>query len=147
MNKQFASYEISKELKELGFNEECFNIYYKTSKNLAKINSKLHKNIYSKTKSCSGITAPLWQQVIDYLREKYGFHIYVSIIDRGWSNIINKHIEENPELKHTINDFKYSFNIIDNNDNSYFGHYPNYEKSLEKAILKAIELIKMNNYK
>ena len=31
MEKEFVPYELAAKLKELGFNEECFNMYFKTS--------------------------------------------------------------------------------------------------------------------
>lgn len=139
MKKHFVNYEIAFKLKELGFNEECFG-YYTKDKFLCIFQEEDYflsnetPNIY--------IVAPIYQQVIDFFRNKYSFHVYVSMTDKAWRNIINKHIEETPQLERTINDFKYSFNIIDNNDDAYFGHYPSYEEAREQSILKAIELCK-----
>ena len=68
MQKQFVTYEIAKKLKELGFDEECFG-YYSYSKKLFLGNGKdayNYKDI---------ISAPLWQQAIDWIAEKYKIEI------------------------------------------------------------------------
>ena len=68
MEKQFVTYEIALKLKELGFDEECCAIYRKDRLypilGFEKINS---------TKQ-SVITAPLWQQVFDWLFSKLNFY-------------------------------------------------------------------------
>ena len=68
MEKQFVTYEIALKLKELGFDEECCALYRKDRLypilGFEKINS---------TKQ-SVITAPLWQQVFDWLFSKLNFY-------------------------------------------------------------------------
>ena len=72
MIKQFVTYEMALKLKELGFDEECFALYRNGRLylmcNFLKINS---------TKE-SVISAPLWQQVIDWFREEYDIHVGVT---------------------------------------------------------------------
>jgi hypothetical protein len=83
MTEQFVPYEIALTLKEKGFDEPCFATYnheqkldglplYDMENNPTNaleytwINSKVHNSI---------CCAPLWQQVIDWLREKHSLDI------------------------------------------------------------------------
>jgi len=91
MKEQFVPYEIAKKLEEKGFDEECLAGYYvfggnkeqggdeQTEPELfmdgydidyreAELN--MHAYYY-----CD---APLWQQVVDWFREKHGITIYAS---------------------------------------------------------------------
>ena len=129
MKNQFVTYEIALKLKELGFDEECFCTYHNAelSRNPShKIdatpiqgkpyiwkNSKFHNSI---------VCAPLWQQVIDWLREEHNIHLYLpkSVYD-GYVYVVNS---------------KYSDTI-----------YNDYYDAREQAILKAIELCKKNYHK
>ena len=81
MEEQFATYEIALELKELGFDGPCL-CYYDKNKILCRslleypiINSKngfhAHWNI---------IIEPIWQQVIDWFREKQNICINIEPI-------------------------------------------------------------------
>ena len=74
MEKQFCSYEISKGLISLGFNGECFGYFH------------INKNYQNGYKHCLGedtrtnkssIVSPLYQQSIDFLREKYNMFIVI----------------------------------------------------------------------
>jgi hypothetical protein len=79
MNKQFIPYEQALELKELGFNEECFGCYelaevrdYKN--NGLEIRNEIVLNTlngYRKYDDKSQTPAPLYQQAFRWFREKY----------------------------------------------------------------------------
>lgn len=130
MSKQFATYEISKKLAELKFNESCFGYYDKDGEfwyfETDDFNSFFSKNKISELSDNRPsepaypnlvCTAPLWQQAIDFLREK---GVYVCETQR-------KLTEETPVY------------IV-----KEVGCYALSERySLEKAILKAFELIKV----
>ena len=140
MIKQFVTYEIALKFKELGFNEECFGYYH--------INEGYQKGYAfcysenSRTSDCS-ILAPLWQQVIDWFREKYGLEITIT----SWeNNIIPGRSESISYILYSGANFKY--NIYKYNpwhifDSKYI--FNTYHKAREQAILKAIELI-ITNY-
>lgn len=131
MNKLFATYEIAFELKELGFDEPCLCTYGKSDKRFMRnpgtnileepieddpyywINSKIHESV---------ISAPLWQQIIDWFRETYNMDIIISSNILGYGFVIY---------------YRYSSkNVFDNTEFQY------YTEARMAAILKAIELIK-----
>lgn len=65
MKEQFATYEVSKQLKELGYNEECYGYYFDKSfepSSCAENSSNPSEKLYA--------SAPLWQQVKQWLWEK-----------------------------------------------------------------------------
>lgn len=69
MNKEFVSFDIALALKELGFDEPCLCVYNKHTRsifmsNCNEINSQL-KN--SELSDYISVTAPLYQQAINYL--------------------------------------------------------------------------------
>ena len=66
MNKQFVTYEIAIQLKELGFNEPCFGGFDERDE-------LQYHHISSKD-----LKAPLWQQAIDFYEEKYNLMIEIA---------------------------------------------------------------------
>lgn len=142
MKKQFATYEISLKLKELGFgiNEEYIQLlyYYDLDANLIlnKVGVKRKLKPYrigaytiddfeaylvtTGNSSEDFILAPLWQQVIDWFREKHDLFILITppngVVFVKYS-----------ETRHTLG------SIFPLNS---------YEEARERAILKAIEIIK-----
>lgn len=78
MKKQFVTYKIALALKELGFDEKCFGWYDNEGRFFFPSNNTLHtRNSKVEGRSDNIITAPLWQQVIDWLREEYNIYINV----------------------------------------------------------------------
>jgi hypothetical protein len=67
MEKEFVSYEIALELKELGFDEECFKYYTNTGELYL-------SNLY-------GIHAPTYSQAFRFFREKYKLPSWVYTSD------------------------------------------------------------------
>lgn len=125
MEKEFVTYEIALKLKELGFDEPCFG-YYTESRLLhlggrlgsiddVTINKKYVDDICQNDNTC---LAPLWQQVIDWLREEHDVIIDVAKIFNGTDSC---HFAINLEWE-------------------YFSG--TYYEAREESILKAIELIK-----
>jgi hypothetical protein len=78
MKEQFATYKIALAVKELGFDESCF-AYYEIS-DLIKKGYRLRyvehedNNPTKQSKNNSYILAPLWQQVIEFLK-KFGVFV------------------------------------------------------------------------
>lgn len=80
MNKEFVSYKLALELKELGFNEPCLG-WYASDGCLIKeyVTNKLNEFTL----------APLYQQVVEWLRQK---GIIIELIVDGWGddNCVNE---------------------------------------------------------
>lgn len=116
MRAQFCTYEISLKLKKLGFNEECFGFFESKTSVIYPFMNHNEKN---------AISAPLWQQCLDWLREKYGLYVYFK-----------------PDKPNNIGDVEF---VIEK-------HWPDkvicreicmtYEHAREDGILKALTLIK-----
>lgn len=125
MEKQFVTFPIAVKLKELGFDKPCLGVFGLYSKEI--LISEASKGLCNADHEL--ILAPLWQQVIDWLRENYGIDIY-------------------PEPTYSLT--KYSFKVITVQGKSKRQEYwegmgkvyNSFEKAREQAILKALELIK-----
>ena len=132
MKEQFVTYEIALKLKELGFGEECLCTYVIPSRRFQRNpsndmageeieepytwkNSLIHKDL---------MTAPLWQQVIDWFREERDIYIYIK---PGFDNL------SKPEIYQWEMKIRNRVFIKD-------GDFKSYEEAREQAILKAIEL-------
>jgi hypothetical protein len=79
MEKLFVPYEIALKLKEKGFdNEQCFAVYYRVD-NDVRFEYDLRGSQYEAKKGwSSGILAPMYQQVVDFFREKHNLDVNVS---------------------------------------------------------------------
>ena len=141
MEKQFVSYEISKELKKLGFDEECLACYRGGS--LYQCGSGGYHEDWNYHKSYGEgnqwISAPLLQQVIDWFVEKHNIWI---VVDTSPIKFY-----EDEELQPV----KYQFIIEDikDRDGDYLFHsadadlfYLDYKEARVQAILSAIEILK-----
>jgi len=75
MEKEFVPYQKALELKELGFDEPCFGKFYH---NHLEIGGSWLNSEFNKDKKDGNIftSAPLYQQVFRWFREKYNAHIY-----------------------------------------------------------------------
>jgi len=128
MKEQFATYEIALRLKELGFDKSCLAIFSENNSfKISMFGQRFYTIIetsddFAEDIEINDVLAPLWQQVIDWLREKR------VIIELNWSE------------EHNINYFT---------PVTRFGHKKfigirtyKYEEAREHAILKALEIIK-----
>ena len=161
MEKQFVTHEIAKQLKRLGFDEECLGIYC-PELDIHNVGVNWNTNNINDIKKewCS---APLWQQVEDWFREKYRFHIEVLPISYSNNSKIAYFYQIDSDDPSTpIYDYqdKYS-EVLTASEQDVPGNYLNdalydknifemdfayvtYQEAREKAILKAIELWKNN---
>ncbi|MDA3856287.1 MAG: hypothetical protein PF569_08570 [Candidatus Woesearchaeota archaeon] len=124
MKKQFCTYEIALALKELGFDEKCFGWYnpkimvYSFDIGFISNSEKwLHED------QCA---APLWQQAIDWLDNKYNIFITLALLANGYGFYIHN-------------------NYNNTNKGDGCGIYYTLYQAREVAILKAIEIIKNKN--
>ena len=82
MEEEFVPYEIALNLREKGFDKQCF-AYFDVEKEIQPIDTDF-KNFRS-IGEC--IAAPLWQQVIDWFRKNHNIEIIVENgpVDLGYS--------------------------------------------------------------
>ena len=134
MKKQFVTYEIALALKELGFDETCI-ARFTAQKNLVTsgcytdsdpitlgvCNSDIHE---------SNIAAPLWQQVLDWLRTEHNIIIGVHRTER------------------TVEGFMYMYYVenwgYDDIVSEYWDYFKTFEEAREAAIVEAIKIVKGN---
>ena len=120
MEKQFVTYEIALKLKKLGFSEECLGIYYYDD------SFKRYILEYKNTEEyLVYIPAPLWQQVIDWLREKYDIHIEI----------------QSPDYPLEI-DFNWTIHKIQK-FGAFHDGFADYNGAREQAILKALSMLEV----
>lgn len=80
MEKEFVSYEIALELKQLGFDEPCLFAYYGKSdiSNFKESDHVLCGDRHNTSFQKDGrVSAPLYQQVFRWFREKYKLDSYI----------------------------------------------------------------------
>ena len=124
MQKQFVTYEIALKFKELGYDDPCFKVYDEKG--------FLQDEDVMDALKLIKVLAPLWQQAIDFLREKC---IRVVLLQRSLcTGITNKWA------------FYYTIYSGDGIDSSPFcsGDFNTFKISREQAILKALEIVKNN---
>lgn len=118
-NDIFAPYEIAKQLKELEFKEPCI-AYYKPNITYTTMFNHYYGTNYDKNDI---ITAPIWEQVFKWFREKgiYSEILFDSLGIRG--NII-------------------TFDKEGLRENCYLKLQETYEQARENLTLELIELYK-----
>jgi hypothetical protein len=121
MEKEFVPYQQALELKELGFNEPCFDFYDN--------NQELFYNHENKEKIHvgGGLNAPLYQQAFRWFREKHKLH---SIFEHDSDNYYY--------VIQGVNDI--DFNTIDADEDSIV--YQTYEEAELECLKKLIEIVK-----
>ena len=131
MKKQFVTYEIALQLNDLNFDEPCFSCY--DEKGMFALTIMSLKEFYTNSEEDTwNCTAPLWQQVIDWFRDKGDIEIIVSCSIGGFKYEIN-----------TINSDYFPNNNIDGEIiGSMMGGVTitGYNSTREKAIKEAIKL-------
>ncbi len=127
MKHLFVSYKIAKQLKEKGFNEDCLAWYTRVAENKYQLilENVIAENILPQWNNSA--VAPLYQQVIDWFREKHkiGITVDFSGIDDNYRG----------EIKHIGSYYFHDHNNV-NCDGS-----ENYYEAFQKVIEKALTLI------
>ena len=88
MEKEFVSYEMALELKELGFNEPCFTYYYNVT---GKLRTNLSVDIdndmnYMLNKKLGITLAPTFSQALRFFREKYKLEGAIYRLNFKWAS-------------------------------------------------------------
>lgn len=149
MKNQFCSYEIALKLKELGFDEKCMASYYTYDiKNFSKgkydyrgkfeFDYSTEDQYIVNSNETYYVSAPLWQQVIDWFRDEHDIVIeiarqkYFDTYANSYAYEVVCKVYKNRELDGSV--------VIRDNKNSHIFYF--YEEAREQAILKCIELLK-----
>lgn len=121
INKNFVTYEIAKILQEKGFNLPCIKQYVTKGRNkiIDCVNAYNHpiwktntESIFDSCNDC--ISAPMWQQVEDWLRIKHNIYIEICISPVTFV--------ENFEKENETKKYKFQFLIVDMKINDYLYH-------------------------
>lgn len=123
MTHLFLNKELAQTAKEKGFDEPCF-AHYREDGNLVMLSCGIAGVRYSYIVE-SPLLAPLYQQIIDWFREKY--EILISIISHDVDNHIFQIIDQNG-------------NILESDDQDD-DNFENYYSALNEAIEEAFKLI------
>lgn len=140
MEKEFVPYSLALELKDLGFDEECFAWYNMSQDSLCFFGNDCCADMYAGEKSRP--EAPLWQQAFDWLDIKFGLYASFDKIDN-------------------TRDFYYDFMIISSKNRDYDdesmidsarrtldkGKYGSYYEARLECLKKLIEIAKGQNVK
>ena len=120
MNKEFVPYEQALELKELGFDEECFG-YYSFSEKITLKSCFNRTPIILSGKKCS---IPLYSQVFRWFREKHNLESHVK---KDWTDGILQGYESIIECLDGYIDV---------------GTFKTYEEAELECLKKLIEIVK-----
>jgi hypothetical protein len=123
MNKEFIPYEQALELKELGFNEQCFAAQ---KDNIIDYGSEMHSFIYNMDCGDIWVALPLYQQAFRWFREKYNIACYM----------------ETKSL--TIGGSTYDYTIIADEEEEWDDgkRWRTYEEAELACLKKLIEIVK-----
>ena len=122
--KEFAPYEPSLALKELGFDEPCFAVYYDTKE--FKTYTGVWVKFNSEFNGKGVMSAPLYQQAFKWFREKYGLPSHIATY---W--------------QHDWNNYSYQYYFVqDKVEWNGIEHYKTYEEAELACIKQLIEIVK-----
>jgi len=128
MENQFVSFDIALELKELGFDEPCFATFEQHKNNkltfcspeIIELLGGYTKSVYNKG-NYPCVLAPLYQQVLDWFREKHNIHIWI--------------------IPNSLNDYSYHY-FKDGGYTFTKNGFISYKEALNEVIKEALKLIK-----
>lgn len=142
MEKEFVPYDLAVKLKDLGFNEECLAMYFRTSQNL-KFGKIGHKpEFWGTNDKSTGVMSPLWQQAFDWFEKEYKLFASFDKVDNTRA-------------------YYFDFSIVKSNEREYcdelfidsakrdldYGKYNTYEEARLKCLEKLIEIVENGKHK
>lgn len=129
MNKDFIPYVLALELKNLGFDEECYgHSYTENEENFHLDMLPLMKN--SKWESVGAISIPMYHQALSWLRDKHKIYVEVTSVVNFGDECYEDEFEVIVHKKIFYNDI-----IIE-------GDFKSYEEALEIGIKESLKHIK-----
>lgn len=151
MEEQLISFETAKLATEKGFNEESLYFYTKPNSKMFGIDehgrSFSIKNTSKKLYQCGSHAAlntknvyfaPTQSLLKKWLRKKY--HIHIEVEPKEWNNKTFKWRYSIGKME-TINDPRFSDNVIYDVYHSNYEFYNSYEAALEKALYEVLKSI------
>jgi len=128
MEKEFVTYEIALLLKELGYiGDDCFGVYIKSIISNEGVLVNFATDDLNGIDLVGEVNAPLWQQVINWLREKHNYNITYNVLEGYDCKKIINYIFKGGDIQS-------HFKILSKKSDYY--------EARESAILKVIDLIK-----
>jgi hypothetical protein len=132
MKNEFIPFQQALELKELGFDEECLFAYYGKSDlfNFKESDYELCGDRHNSSfKEDGRVSAPLYQQVFRWFREKHNLYaVIIPTITMYWTfktmTVVEGIVEVPP------------YNHVDGND------YPTYEEAEVESVKELIKIVK-----
>jgi len=132
MNKEFVPYQESLELKELGFDEECFG-YYNFHKPIGNSPRGFCRGINIQDHNCENegddliCSAVLFQQAFRWFREKYQLDSFCRTLDSSSNSY-----------------WKISKLYDDGNIKGYSGFHKSYEEAELELLRQLIKIVQEN---
>jgi hypothetical protein len=134
MKKEFVTYEIAVAFKELGFDESCLGLYSDEELDYEIPHKEIGEARNSSWDDSRFVTAPLWQQVIDWMLNEYRLYAYVAGNYSGGEEYTGVLIIKGERA------LKYIKTAVSTK------FYATPEEAREAVILKFIELVKNPKY-
>ena len=129
MEKEFIPYTIALELKELGFDEPCLGGYIKfQGSGTFELAFYKYRNVDFNTTSNIYVSAPLYQQIFRWFREKYDLICRPTIVVQGTKKWYNITVIVLDDKNYTLAD---DYTVLDT-----------YEEAEIACLKKLIELVK-----
>ena len=132
MKNEFIPFQQALELKELGFDEECLFAYYGKSdlSNFKESDYELCGDRHNSSfKEDGRVSAPLYQQVFRWFREKHNLYaVIIPTITMYWTFKTMTVVEGIFEVP--------PYNHVDGND------YPTYEEAEVESVKELIKIVK-----
>ena len=119
MKKEFVPYDLSLQLKEMGFKDKCFGFYYDKK--------FIYTHELSPIVGDGVVDAPLWQQVFDWFR-------YVMLLD----NFITPYWFIDGEYK--VKKYIYSIEPSNRFDEYFDCEYDTYEEARLECLKKLLSI-------
>jgi hypothetical protein len=129
LEKEFIPYEQALELKELGFNKPCLGCYYTLNGKDWEFGENESYNLLDEIYNIGPkftLIAPLYQQAINFFREKYNLASHIATY---W--------------QHDWNNYSYQYYFVENQiEWNGIEHYKTYEEAELACLNKLIEICK-----
>lgn len=132
----FVPYKIALRLKEIGFNEPCLAIYNNSSMPFIAGNTPVFND---KTEDESIITAPIYEQVVDWLSKEHDVHISIYHSNDDYNDY-------RVRIYKTLSKSTYTSFYLRNGDNNLdekkiIFMFNSHKEALKKAIEESLKLI------